>query len=60
MHTLNQSALAHAVAADYVATARRRAKAGRRQHPPPRRWAAYAVARLARALDGPSARRAVV
>jgi hypothetical protein len=60
MQSLNQSALAYAVATERQAAARRRAKAGRPQHPPPaRRWAAYAAARVARRLDPASARRAV-
>jgi hypothetical protein len=63
MHSLNQIALAKAVAAD-----RRRAFEGaqRRPHPerppapPARARAAYAAGRLARRLDREMARRAVV
>jgi hypothetical protein len=61
MHSLNLSAYSHAVAAEHVAEAERRAKSGRPEHPPPvRRWAAFVAARLARRLDATTARRAVV
>jgi hypothetical protein len=61
MHSLIQPDLARVVADDRVETARRRAVAGRPEHPPPvRSRAAYATARLARRLDQSAARRAVV
>jgi hypothetical protein len=62
MHSLNQAALGHAVAAARVD---RPVRAVAPQHPdrppgpPPRALAAYAAGRLARRLDPEMARRAV-
>jgi hypothetical protein len=60
MHSLNHPVYARTVAAERVATANRRAKAARLQHPPPvRSRVAYIAARAASRLDAASARRAV-
>jgi hypothetical protein len=63
MHSLNQIALAEAIAADRVRSAegaRRRRRPERPPSPPARARAAYAAGRLARRLDREMARRAVV
>jgi hypothetical protein len=61
MHSLNQSVLAHVVAAERAEAADRVAKHADLHHPPPvRSRAAYVAARVARRLDSAAARRAVV
>jgi hypothetical protein len=60
MHSLNHPAYADAVAAERLRAAKRAHRGGGRHRPPPLRGrAAYVAARLARRLDGESARRAV-
>jgi hypothetical protein len=60
MHSLNHHEIAHVEAADRVRRASRAPSPVRRHRPPPIRGrAAYAAGRLARRLDGESARRAI-
>jgi hypothetical protein len=59
MHSLNQSALGHAVAADRVHPQSRAVAERLRHRPPPRSRAASWAAQLARRLDAEAARRAV-
>jgi hypothetical protein len=61
MHSLNHPALAHAIAADRIASVPRGVARPRRHRPPPvRGHVAYIVARVAGRLDHESARRAVI
>jgi hypothetical protein len=60
MHSLNQSALGHVIAAERADSASRAERAARRHRPPPMRArAALVAARVAHRLDADAARRAV-
>jgi hypothetical protein len=60
MHSLNQAALGHVVAADRVRSVQRSQRAKQRHRPPPLRARAALVAgRVAHRLDAEAARRAV-
>jgi hypothetical protein len=60
MHSLNHSALGHAVAAERADTGSRQGRPHPSLHPPPMRSRlAYRAARMARRLDSAAARRAV-
>jgi hypothetical protein len=60
MHSLNQSVLSHAVAAERARPVPRAVRAQQRHRPPPvRSRAAHVVARVARRLDAEAARNVV-
>jgi hypothetical protein len=60
MHSLNQSALSHAVAAERARPVSRVVREQQRHRPPPvRSRAAHVVARVARRLDAEAARNVV-